>query len=59
MSYLIQRENNGVKEYYTGENWTRDRLQAKEYRLKIWQMVLNVLLKLIEIFGTNIKIIKK
>ena len=59
MSYLIQRENKGVKEYYNGENWTRDRLQAKEYRLKIWQMVLNVLLKLIEIFGTNIKIIKK
>lgn len=59
MSYLIQRQKKGVKEYYTGETWTRDRLQAKEYRLKVWQMILNVLLKLIEIFGPNIKIIKK
>lgn len=58
--YILQRKYKGVNEYYTGETWTRDRLQAKEYRLKVIQIILNFLLEIIKIIGvSNIKIIKK
>jgi len=57
---LIQRENKGVKEYYTGKAWTRDRLQAKEYRLKWAMLIIEFLLNLLKLIGgTNLKIVKK
>ena len=58
MSYLIQRENKGVKEYYTGETWTRDRLQAKEWVGFVIE-ILKILISLLGLFGTNLKITKK
>lgn len=58
MSYLIQRKNQGVNEYYTGKTWTRDRLQAKEWVGFVIE-ILKILISLMGLFGTNLKITKK
>ena len=61
MSYVACKISKGVKQYLDEKgNWTRDRLQAKEYKGQFWIELLKILVDLVRIFGvSNIKFVKK
>lgn len=61
MIYVACKVNKGVKEYLKEDGtFTRDRLQAKEYKGQFWIELLRILVDLVRIIGvSNLKFIKK
>lgn len=55
MSYVIYKEVDGVKEYYTGKGFTRNRLKAKEFN---WLRLFELIVELIKLFNIKLKIKK-